>query len=81
MMADSMRKRMYIYVSLGDFAVQQKLTQHRKSTILLINCTFNKKENKKITHQVVYSMKILAFIVVMGFGSPRAIYHTWLVEQ
>jgi len=29
-----MRKRMYIYVGLGHFAVQQKLAQHTKSTIL-----------------------------------------------
>ena len=28
------KKRMYIYVQLNHFAVQQKLTQHCKSTIL-----------------------------------------------
>ena len=34
MMKDNMRKRMYVCVWLGHFAVQQKLTQHCKSTIL-----------------------------------------------
>ena len=29
-----MRKRMYIYVSLGHFAVEQKFTEHCKSTIM-----------------------------------------------
>ena len=34
MMEDIMRKRMYIYVYLGHFAAQQKLTEHHKSTII-----------------------------------------------
>ena len=29
-----MRKDMYVYVGLGHFAVQQKLTQHCKSTVI-----------------------------------------------
>ena len=32
---DNVRKRMYVYVWLGYFAVQQKLTEHCKSTIIL----------------------------------------------
>ena len=32
---DNVRKRMYVYVGLGHFAVQQKLTEHCKSTIIL----------------------------------------------
>ena len=31
---DNVRKRMYVYVGLGHFAVQQKLTEHCKSTII-----------------------------------------------
>ena len=31
---DNMRKRMHIYVKLGHFAVQQKLTEHCKSAII-----------------------------------------------
>ena len=34
MMEDSLRKGMYIFVWLGRFAVQEKLAQHCKSTIL-----------------------------------------------
>ena len=34
MMGDDMRKNVYICLGLGYFAVQQKLTQHSKSTIL-----------------------------------------------
>ena len=34
MIEDNMRKRMYIYVWLGHFAVQLKLAQHCRSTIL-----------------------------------------------
>ena len=33
MIEDSMRTKMYIYVWLGHYAVQQKLTQHCKLTI------------------------------------------------
>ena len=33
-MEDNMRKKMNIYVCQGRYAVQQKLTQHCKSTIL-----------------------------------------------
>ena len=35
MMANGMRKRVCVYVWLGHCAVQQKLTQHCKSTVLL----------------------------------------------
>ena len=35
MMEESMRKRMSIYVWLGHFAIQQKLTQHWKSNLIL----------------------------------------------
>ena len=34
MMEDSVRKRMYIFVQLGCYAVQQKLTEHCKSTLV-----------------------------------------------
>ena len=34
-MEDNVRKRMYIYVELGHFAVQQKLAEHCKSPIIL----------------------------------------------
>ena len=37
MMEDNVRKRMYVYVYLGHFAVQQKMTEHYKSTIILKN--------------------------------------------
>ena len=33
---DNARKRMYTYVQLGHFAVQQKLTEHCKSAIIKI---------------------------------------------
>ena len=42
MMEDNTRKGMYMYVWLGHFAVQQKLAQHCKSTIIK-----NKKQTKK----------------------------------
>ena len=45
MMEDNMRKRMYVCVWLGHFAVQQKLVQHCKSTILQL------KERKKETNK------------------------------
>ena len=41
MTENNMRKRMCIYVRLGHFAVQQKFTEHCKSTI-------KKKTKKKI---------------------------------
>ena len=34
MMEDSIKKRMYIYVWLGQFAIQQKLKKHCKQTTL-----------------------------------------------
>ena len=43
MMEDNMRKRMYVCVCLGHLAVQQKLVQQSKSTILQL------KERKKET--------------------------------
>ena len=33
-MKDNVRKRMYTYVKLGHFAVQQKLSEHCKSTMI-----------------------------------------------
>ena len=55
-MEDNERKRMYIYVSLGHFAVQQKLTEHCKSTTI-------KKE--KIKKQKIKLYKILAIFPVL----------------
>ena len=42
MMEDDTRKRMYICVWLGHFAVQQKFTEHCKSTILQFKKFFKK---------------------------------------
>ena len=33
-MEDNVKKRMYIYVYLDNFAIWQKLTEHYKSTII-----------------------------------------------
>ena len=44
MMEDYVRKRMYICVCLGHFAVPQKLAQHYKSTILKLE---KKKKGKE----------------------------------
>ena len=43
MMKDSMRKRMYRYVGLGQYALQQKLAEHFKSTILKTIVIINNK--------------------------------------
>jgi len=43
MMEDNVKKRMHIYVLLGHSAIQQKLTEHYKSTII-------KKFKKKKKH-------------------------------
>ena len=40
MLEDNVRKRMYIYAWLGHFGVQQKSTEHCKSTITLKKQTF-----------------------------------------
>ena len=34
MMEDNVKKRMYVNIWLGHFAVQQKLTEHCESTII-----------------------------------------------
>ena len=49
MMEDNIRKGMYIYVRLGHFAVQQKLVQHCKSTILQLKNKYIKKSKEKST--------------------------------
>ena len=46
-MEDNMKQKMYIYVCLGNFAVQQKLTEHCKTTIIGKNLT--KKEHSSIS--------------------------------
>ena len=43
MMEDNVREEMFIYIGLGHFAVQQKLAQHCKSTIILKKKRLNKK--------------------------------------
>ena len=43
MMKDSMRKRVYRYVGLGQYALQQKLAEHFKSTILKTIVIINNK--------------------------------------
>ena len=47
MMEYNIRKGMCMYVRLGYFAVQQKLVQHCKSTLLLKICASIKKQNVK----------------------------------
>ena len=46
---DNMRKRIYIYACLGGFAVEQKLAQHCKSTILLNKSHFLMNPEKMTT--------------------------------
>ena len=47
MMEDKERKRMYTYVWLGHFAVQQKVTEHCQSTMIKKNLTKIKKRSEE----------------------------------
>ena len=53
-MDDHMRKRMYIYVWLGPFAVQQKWAQHCKSTIIFLSNENKIKQRTKKKIRVMY---------------------------
>ena len=56
MMEDSARKGMYIYVWLGNLAVQQKLTEHCKSSIYFNNFF---KYHQSVAHYMVLESTVL----------------------
>lgn len=51
-MEDNMKKRMYIFVRLGNFAVPSKLTEHWKSTLIK-----NLKKEKKLSKNLNKHLK------------------------
>ena len=56
MMEDSVRKGMYIYVWLGNLAVQQKLTEHCKSSIYFNNFF---KYHQSVAHYMILESTVL----------------------
>ena len=69
MMGDNVRKRMNTYVQPGRFALQQKLTEHYKST-RLENFKKNKDLNKKIKKKKFYKLKKKKYNLTIAKG-PR----------